>query len=264
MIHITVDKDYEVRDQWEEITIDEACTLYKLLEEAPKLKGLYSCKDEEELSEKYGELTNKEHIKDFPKFYGKVICLLSDMSEETAEQILWHDRTAFYTKYLQSLVMGLVHLPIDYKPKNIKDFTFKGDTYLLPKSRILLGEKQPAAYLEAVQFTESADLEYYSKEMEGGKFQAATNIISILCLKDGEQYDEEVSLKRAEQFKELPMNVCWEVFFCFMNLVNISVRDMVTSSLGAMQKQPELLRELVQNGLGGMEALSALQNGSIN
>ena len=60
------------------------------------------------------------------------------------------------------------------------------------------------------------------------------------------------------------MNVCWEVFFCFMNLVNISVKDMVTSSLGAMQKQPELLRELVRNGLGGMEALSALQNGSIN
>ena len=144
------------------------------------------------------------------------------------------------------------------------DLTFKGDTYLLPESRISLGEKQPAAYLEAVQFTESADLEYYSKEMEGGKFQAATNIISILCLKDGEQYDEEVSLKRAEQFKGLPMNVCWEVFFCFMNLVNTSVKDMVTSSLGAMQKQPELLRELVQNGLGGMEALSALQNGSIN
>ena len=39
---------------------------------------------------------------------------------------------------------------------------------------------------------------------------------------------------------------------------------MVTSSLGAMQEQPELLRELVQKELGGMEALSALQSGSTN
>ena len=47
----------------------------------------------------------------------------------------------------------------------------------------------------------------------------------------GEEYDEDVCLKRAEEFRQLTMDIAWDVFFYLDELLNMYTKATLSSSL---------------------------------
>ena len=106
------------------------------------------------------------------------------------------------------------------------------------------------AFNTVFEFSEAADLELFSKDLAGGKHERAANIISILCRpkdKSGkiEKYDEDVSLKRAESFKSLNMDIVWEVFFCLAEQSSMRIQYSTLKRLETALSQPQPEKQAV-------------------
>ena len=247
MINLTIGgEDYQSFETWEEIPLHKSIEIHKLLESMPKnLAKYYKLTSEnvrekgkkeslrvKELKQLEKKITDKERMKTFPEFYGKILCAMSDIPADVMNQIQWRDRQTFYkSSYTgsvsaESVVYGLLYFPFDYKVKGIKKFVFKGQTDWLPKTKRILGQFKPLAETTAIEFAESSDLEIFAKELSGGKYERMANIIAILCrpkIKGQiQKYSEAISLKRAKQFKDLPMSVVWEVFFYVVKHISTS------------------------------------------
>lgn len=280
MLHLTIaGSDYVCRESWQEIKLCEAVELTMLInKEIPaKLRDLYALyakrkseTDEEtskEIESLQASFTDEELIKTFPAFYGSVMAKLTNIPEDVISKITSGHRAAFFNQYCFPFVFGLLHQPTNYEHKRIPWFEFGKQRYYLPEYKQYPGEERPMADRTAIEFTEAADLELFSKELEGGKFERAANIISILCrpkvpvlsnktfndlIGEGmevqaaikklkslkkedylqlEPYDEQTCLKRAEEFAELTMDIVWEVFFCCMELSILSIQNIAISFL---------------------------------
>ena len=237
--------EYRCASAWEDLPLSKAILISKLIHnEMPvhfkKLYALYlkggQAESDIEIEKLAKEITDEEFIKTFPVFYGKCLSLLSDIPDEVIAKISGASRSNFYNQYLYKFVFGLLHIPIDCERKFIKSFTWQGVEYYLPESKKYPGEDRPMFDRTAIEFAESADLELFSKELEGGKFERAANIIAILCRPKGEPYNESICLMRAEYFAELPMNIVWEVFFCFTQQLILSQQSIAISLLEQAQK----------------------------
>jgi len=250
MVTVTINnKDYKVYSEWPDMVNREAIEVYKLISKAPeKLMELYKCKTDEEIEAV--ELDNEDLVKKFPKFYGECLSVCSDIPEGVIKKTLSGDRVAIYKQYLEPLVLGLMFLPRDVKA--IESFTLENVTYELPKSKDALGEEKVGAYMQALEFTEAADLEYFARELDGGKYEYAANIISVLCRPKGEEYDEDTSLARVKMFNELPMDIVFGVFFSLISSMSISIRDTALSSLPRGSELKKRLQRLVSATSGGV------------
>ena len=254
MINLSIGgEDYQSIETWGEMPLSKAIEInkiidtipknlakyYKLTSENAKVKGEKDRLRDKELQQLAKKITDKERMKDFPEFYGKIICTLSNIPEAIMNQIQWRDREKFYkSSYTgsisaESVVYGLSHFPYDYHVTGIKKFVFKGQTDWLPKTKRILGQLKPLADTTAIEFAESSDLEIFSKELSGGKYARMANVIAILCRPKVkgliQKYDEATSLKRAAQLKELPMSVVWEVFFYVVRHTSISNSNILMS-----------------------------------
>lgn len=263
MINLTIGgEDYQSFEIWDEMPLSKSIEIFKILETMPKtLEKYYKLTNEnvkvkgkrireKELIALEKKVTDTERMKEFPEFYGKIICALSDIPEDIMNQIQWRDREQFYkAKYsgsvsAESVVYGLLYFPYDFKVRGIKKFVFEGGIYWLPKTKRILGQYKPLADSTAIEFAESSDLEIFAKELAGGKYARMANIISIMCRPKVsgqlEQYHEATSLKRAVKFKALPMSVVWEVFFYVIKHTSLLNSSMVISLIQKglrMQKQ---------------------------
>ena len=119
---------------------------------------------------------------------------------------------------------------MDIPEVTTEDFKFEGETYVLPKKRTVLGEEREMGYISTIQFTEAADLDLYMRDLDDKNYSVLANIVSIICLKEGEQYDEEVCLKRAEKFKDVTMDIAWDVFFYLGELLDTYTKAILSSS----------------------------------
>lgn len=265
MIHLEIDnKPYKCIEKWDEMKLSTATLIHTLCKtELPeKLVEYYQLltlednkEDIKKLSETY---TEKDIVKHFPEFYGKAIELLTDIPKEIIDKLQSGYRQSFYKKYCEMFVFGILHFPVDYKIEKIKSFNFNDTEYFLPETKIVLNQHKPFFDRSAIEFTEAADLEMYAKELSGGKYEMAANIISILCRPKIvaqsygktkvdligliEPYDEQTCLNRAEQFEDLTMDKVFEVFFCFQQHTNLS------EQLIQLYTQEEVLRSLHPSG----------------
>jgi len=276
--------NYKIFEHWREMPLSIGCAIHTLcFNEMPsKIKDIYSIitgtsdDKEKQLVEWYNSITDEEMIKTFPAFYGKVIKLLTDIPEDVIAQIKSADRDVFYKQYCEKFVFGIIYAPTDFDAVGIKSFKHKDLPELfLPITKSVMGVDKPMFDRTAIEFTESADLEIFSKQMAGGKFEVAANIISILCrpiipnkpmepfdriyTSHGvprkltgkermalivnyprtiiEPYNEDVCLERAKQLADVPMNIVFEVFFCLAKLIPSSSQTMTTSSAEGMRKE---------------------------
>lgn len=228
--------DYQCFDNWEEMTCGEGIELSKVAQLIPQtLKSIYTEIQKGEDNPEYLKLlegiTTEERIKDFPLFYGKVLKVLTNIPEEIIQHIDYASRTVFYNAYCQQFVFAVLFYPVNYVLKRIDYFNLNGNRYEMPDTKTILGHDKPMSNVTALEFSEVADLQVFAHGLQGGKFEVAPNIISILCRPKGEKYDEQTCLDRAEEFKQLPMSVVWEVFFCLIELMTISKQHTVISLL---------------------------------
>jgi hypothetical protein len=234
MINFTINnKIHRAVTEWSELSLRLAIELTSVLYEFPDdLKKYYLAmvRKEGETVEQtqirvdalHGKFTTDQILKEFPTHYGVVMGLLTDLTTEDIESILPVDRSVFFNTYLFNICFGLFTGISDYEPTGLEYFEFEGVRYYLPKTKTVFNQAQPMAEEIALTFTEAADLLINSSEMNEGKWSRAANIVSILCRPEGEQYNANLSLERAEKFIDLPMSVILEVFFCCIGPLIIS------------------------------------------
>ena len=98
-----------------------------------------------------------------------------------------------------------------YEPVGIKSFEWEGVTYHLPKMTADgFGGLLPMSDETAESWAESNDL-YLATE---NPYDCMSLIVAILCRPEGEKYDELKARERAEEFRQLPAYIAFEVFFC--------------------------------------------------
>jgi hypothetical protein len=242
MVYFTIDgKQYSVVTEWSELTLKKAIELYNVVLSFPEsLRNYYTAfvpteTDTPETIEQRtlaleSEFSAGQLLKEFPNYYGLALAAISDCPKRVIDKIMPVERNQFYQLYFK-LVFGMFTGLHDYEPKGIDKFEFKGAEYYLPESREVLGQTQYMCNEIALTFTETADILVASSDMKEGKWDRAANILSILCRKKGEQYDENISLERAKEFLDITMDIVFEVFFCCMQPLIISKQQSQIYSL---------------------------------
>lgn len=213
MITITIDKTYKLPENWSEIGLLKAQELFKV-PVPPKLMEYWDCKIKKK---DIPDLTERHLIKIFPEYYGKILTVFG-VPNSVVKKIMPLDRSAFFNAYLLEFVLG-VHFSPNYEVRNLEYLGY-GEKLYFPQWKDVLGEKVPMAYATAVEFAEMSDLQIYSHELAGGKYEVLANIASIMCRPKGEPYDEDTSLQRAKSLQNMKMSDAWEVFFCLIELLN--------------------------------------------
>jgi len=220
------DKIYTLKTQWDEVTLLEVDKLLKLVM-PDSLKAIYEATDKKEYNRIYKELTSKELIKTHPAFFGYVLEILSDIPKELIDRTGYDDRTMFYHDFLEQIFVDVYYLkPNSYIYTEIKSFEHEGISYHLPEELIIFGNNIPMHKEKAMTFAEEADIMSSLEGINGAG--GIAQLCAVMCREEGENYDEEKAIERAERFKNLPMTIVWEVFFYTIRQLNLSLNTMTT------------------------------------
>lgn len=219
----------KIPTQWNEITISQAETIFRLSKRLPdyvvKEYALWYEEQTEDVINQRNKLleqiTRTDEVKHLPALYGEFIKALSDISEEDLNTLNRNDRTLIYNEYIKTKVMGLIHYP-DYNPQSIVSFKHNKAEYFLPTTEEGFGVSVPGVDLVADDFSQVSDLEANAAGLSGGRWELAPLIIAILCREKvkgvKKPYNEKEAIERSHLFKDLPMNIVFDVFFCLDRL----------------------------------------------
>jgi hypothetical protein len=240
MINIKInDQPFQVCYSWKDVTIERAGKLHAI-KMPPALRKCYEAAlsgNEKKIDEVEKEITIEDQHKRFPKYFADVLVCLSNIPEDMIQKTDIISIKTVYHTYLKQFVEGVNFNP-QHDPVDIKSFDFEGETYWLPVDKKIFGQPVPMVDVSALEFAESADLMVYvSKIAEDKDLTKIANLIAILCRPQGEKYNEDVSLVRAEKFKSLDMDTVWNVFFSLITpLVILSQSVLISSLVAQIQK----------------------------
>lgn len=260
MLKVSINNhEYEVRNTWADITIDQAAQVAKI--KMPDcLKEVYKASlqsdgpdDRDKKIEKATlAITIEQQVKSIPRYYGQVLEILSNVPHEVIKKISSPSVTVLYQTYLQDIVEGILYYPNLEESDQIEFFEFQGEKYYLPVSKEIMGKPIPMVDLTALEFTESADILIGLNVLnESRDLTHLANLIAILCRPKGELYDERKSADRAKQFTQLTMDIVWRVFFSLITPLVILNQFAQISSIKKALKRVKDQTNL--NPLGGTE-----------
>jgi len=276
MVEIQVNrKKYKGVSSWEEMPCSLAAKLYAV-PMPEKLKKLYQAAldveakaiSESEYIKIYETLiTAEDEHKIFPQYFGEIISIWFDCDVSKLDS---QQREKIYTEHCSTLNIGL-QWEAKQTWENKEYIECDGIKLYFPISKIVLGQIVPMAHETAITWAESSDLMLNIDKFKGGQYEIAPNLISILCRPKGEEYDEDISLHRAEKLKDITMDVAWQVFFCSkMYLLSQKIQDQLylqeeaRSNLKPLQKVQDYLNRV---GMAryltfqkNLEALNTLKN----
>jgi hypothetical protein len=178
--------------------------------------------------------------------------VMSSLTRDEVDMINPNSIVHFYHKNLQKYVDDLHRsAPVSYIPKLIDSFEFDGVEYHMPTSLIVDDETVILQHGQDVKrFVESSNLfKRYSELKDDGIKVMPMFIASVVKQDIDEPFDEQVITKRAEQFKQLPMSVVWEVFFCISQLtlksLQFTLQSIAQEERGMMPLPKKLPERLV-------------------
>lgn len=157
------------------------------------------------------------------------------------------EMVALFSRYCLPMLQDLrSDTPKTYAPKLITSFTHKGVTYLMPTSLDIGGETILQHGQKVKNFIEASNLMKAFSEMKSEGIKVMPYFIATIVKIHPEEpwSDIEVS-KRANEFKTLPMNIVWEVFFCTSQLIFKHQINILQSMTKEMQKPNNLRLRLV-------------------
>ena len=238
---------YSIASDWTDVTVSQAASLLNL-KMPDSLKELY------DIQMKPGDLTPEQHdfkisqaedamslvdqYKNIPRYFSRVIETLSNIPAGVLRRVDVNSIKALYHTYVRKFVEGVHYFPADYQYKDIGSFEFDGVKYLLPVDKKIFGQAVPMVDVTALEFSESADLMIYMARLSKDRdFSRVANMVSILCRPEGEQYDEGIALQRAEQFQNLTMDVCWNVFFSLITPLIIANQYVQISFMDGLARE---------------------------
>lgn len=240
---IKIDKDYIFPDDWKDLTCKKAAELFKIaLPSGLKEHYNYLTKKRKELPGS----TDEELNKIYPNYFGEVISVIADVPHEVVKKISKKDRYFIYNEFCEKFILGIWYEPFGWKSKGIEFIECEGEKLYFPKPKVKLNIEIPMD-VTVFEFAESVDLENFSNQFAGGRYEVAPNIAAILCRPTGEEYDEETSLERAKKLQDMDMDTVWEVFFCLIELLNLQEKHALTFlTQNLMQKQKLSLLKLAR------------------
>jgi len=212
--------------EWSDLTIQDCIDIVDI-DMPESLKDLYSSKDNDQYSDKYDKISDKIRIKN-TEYYGKVMKIMTNIPSDIIDTLQWWERIDIYETHLQQFVIDLYSQVPNYISEEIKTFEFEGDTFFIPESLKVLDRLIPMPKETALTYTEGAEFFKQIIEMQEKGIEKFPMLIAILCRRKDEQYDETLTLARAERFKQLPMSIAWEVFFYIYKQLSISIERMQT------------------------------------
>lgn len=186
MLEIQIeDKKYDIPSQWSEVSLKWWCGLYDIVNKYSKKETV-----EERENEKFEELEGLKMNQDMFMYVtgiGK-----SEMERLDMESV--NEALTIIGKLLE-----------EYKPKGVESFEHNGKFYYFPKE--FLKNNTYGDYIESTQL--DSTIEY----MKHGRFDVLPEQMAILCREIGEEYDDDLVIKKTEEFKELKMDTVWEFGF---------------------------------------------------
>jgi len=200
MLNIEINnKEYNIPNKWEEMSVDYYCGLYNIIKK-------YQVTEEEEKSD--NDLS-KYHIMQENKMYKELFIYMTGISEKVMANVPMDNVTA--------VIECLNEIMEEYKPKGIDYFEFEGNVYYFPMDFLRTGTFG--------DYIESQQLEMNTQYLKNGRFDILPEQMAILC----KQVDEDVDLDNIEEktnkFRKLTMDIVWEFSF-FLNkrtLTSLSV-----------------------------------------
>jgi len=208
MIHLKINGTKgQIITEWEEMTISQAIRLMEI--EIP-----------ENVKENLFDVALWNFGTSGYKYAAKVFEILSTFKPEIIQHTNAADVMLYFVKYHLQFVIDLhQQQPSTYEPKELTEFNLKGVTYQLPKSLKIESQVLPAYSSTAVEFVESSNVLSVIADLGRDGIKHLPLFIATYCRPDGEPYDERTIQDRADMFKELPMSIAWEVFFCIQRLM---------------------------------------------
>jgi hypothetical protein len=192
--HIPTAQDIQLICEWRELT----------LEQAIKIKAV-------ELPDVADTFEWFEHLDKV-----KQLWQIFTRSKVDIETISPSELVHYFVKYILPMVQDLnAEYPKTYNPVLMHAFKHKGIRYNMPTS-LQVGEEVILSHGQrARRFTEASNLlKVYSQLGRQGLTIMAQFVASVVNEKEGEEWSETRIIARGEAFKDLPMDIVWEVFFC--------------------------------------------------
>ena len=247
-------KVYQACSEWKDLTLEKFIELSQI-EIPPKLERLWTASAQLDVDGKKAKLaakaeyeatnddmTERDLIKVFPEYYGKILNLLTDIPLDVIELLHGDVRTEMFDSTLRAFVLSLIYShPIVikntdvemYTPEPIEKFELGGEEYHFPKSLKLYDEIIPMADEKTITFAEAADIDLAIRELRSDGVIRFPLFMGIYCRKEGEVYSEKTALERAEKFKKADMSIVWALFFCTEQLT-VNLQNSIRKSLHSL------------------------------
>jgi len=234
MIDLTIGlHQYKVPSNWSEMTVQNGIDFYAICKKRiPKLLNdkydiQLNTKDSEYdlvFQEWESKVTENFSMVEVPEFINYVLHYMGNVPMEVLYNTSIESKYNIYINYLETFVIDMLYFGATLKPNGLTHVTINRERYYLPTSKRIGDVVIPMFDLTTEQFAESADLMSFMAA-NGDGFKFAPYILTLLCLRKGEDYKEDLVEERVEMFKTISMLECWEVFFCLMTFTDTVLHD---------------------------------------
>ena len=204
--------EFTVPEEWSEITLEKYAVFIDAVNELQKkLKE----DDNEDIGFYQIVLEYREHFnKLFQTFTGIEPSIIDRIKADN-----------IYTTYMY--IMNFLKEP-DYN--KIDSFTFKKNKYYLPKSKVdYFGNEIEMAEASFGEVVEAMQVQEMDKSFQENNFKVLPYQIAMLCRRKGEDYNDQIIKERAEVFKELTMDIVWQVAFFLIKQKQKSLKRLLQS-----------------------------------
>ena len=258
MMLIEVNKQhYEFYNEWRDITLNKAIE-WAQTEQPECLSELIHIalsKGHAAYFNATKELTPEQKNKTIPTYIGVMLKAFTSMPDDVIEKLGAKQRTEFFHDFLIDKLFDVALMGRGLQMQAIKQFTFKGKTYHLPKVGKMVNGESLGIDLTAIEFAESSDIMTQSEELQGGNIEALPYLLALLCKEEGEEYNEQKVIEKAETFKDLDMQTVWEVYFfmlkCLIALQSATVDCLSQQALTLRQNLQQKKAALIKlDGMG--------------
>ena len=204
--------EFSVPEEWTEITLGKYAIFIDAVNELQaKLK-----EDEAE------DIGFYQIVLEYRSYFNKLFQSFTGIEPSIIDRIKADN---IYTTYMY--IMNFLKEP-DYN--KIDSFTFKKKKYYLPKSKVdYFGNEVEMGEASFGEVVEAMQVQEMDKSFQENNFKVLPYQIAMLCRPKGEDYNDQKVKERAEVFKELPMDVVWQIAFFLIRQKQNSLKHLLQS-----------------------------------
>ena len=186
--------DYGIKNSWDDVTLQEFLAVCQLaIPERLRERYAYYLTGDRRKKPPQDD-SYEDIVKTFPRYYGQVISLLSDIPPEVVDRIEWSVRTTLFQDYLIHIVETVISpSPLTmneegkvepFKGSEVEAVIFEGERYLFPKSLRFGDNLIPLSEEKIITFAEASDIQIALHEMATQGVNAMAQVAAVYLRKE--------------------------------------------------------------------------------